>query len=500
MVFSKKNEASGKEPKKTAEPKPFFGGSVSRLILGLLLAALGAFLLTVAFPPYGFWPLVFCGFVPILVSVHRLMPGRMAGLAMGIGVGGLFWGYFTGAYAGTNAAFLEYLPYVVAFIFIPVGICQKVFHRQTGYRWFLIEGTVVWVGFEMLRGFIPFLGTSAFLANTLYEQFWLIQPVTILSIHGMSFLIILINYVLAQKVMAFIDDRWLMDNEDVSFSSVAANRWLYGTIVLFLVWTGFSMSLLGSPHPSVRVAAVQPGEYEHEVMVRGEAQTVTRDKIEFQEDLEQLIDITQKAGERGAKLVVWNSAALPLDPHVKGTDLLRDLVRETGVYLVISYRGEDANRKKTTILSPDGVFLGSSYQTLIGNIGTASSHDLDFTSRIRGVTRAENRIVAVPAREWPAIASKRFPHIVFRAVENRVPIIKADAHYASGIVDKYGRIIRSTVTEESKRQVLVADVPTGSGDTMVVSWGDWFGWICLLGMVMFLSAEAVITLRQKKVS
>ncbi|GEM_PF-3505826 len=40
----------------------------------------------------------------------------------------------------------------------------------------------------MIRGFIPILGTWGFVANTLYSQPWLIQPVSIFSIFGLGLL------------------------------------------------------------------------------------------------------------------------------------------------------------------------------------------------------------------------------------------------------------------------------------------------------------------------
>jgi apolipoprotein N-acyltransferase len=33
--------------------------------------------------------------------------------------------------------------------------------------------------------------------------------------------------------------------------------------------------------------------------------------------------------------------------------------------------------------------------------------------------------------------------------------------------------------------VLVADVPLGTGETLVMRWGDWVGWIALAGLALF---------------
>jgi len=50
------------------------------IVLGLTLAALSAALFTLSFPPYGLWPLVFVGLVPMIVAQHRVLPRRLSRL------------------------------------------------------------------------------------------------------------------------------------------------------------------------------------------------------------------------------------------------------------------------------------------------------------------------------------------------------------------------------------------------------------------------------------
>lgn len=52
-----------------------------RTFIGVVLAASSALLLTLAFPPYNLWPLIWIGFVPMLLAQYRLMPARLASLA-----------------------------------------------------------------------------------------------------------------------------------------------------------------------------------------------------------------------------------------------------------------------------------------------------------------------------------------------------------------------------------------------------------------------------------
>ncbi|MBC7231699.1 MAG: hypothetical protein H5T68_00445 [Chloroflexi bacterium] len=101
----------------------------------------------------------------------------------------------------------------------------------------------------------------------------------------------------------------------------------------------------------------------------------------------------------------------------------------------------------------------------------------------------------------PRIATKHYTHLVFRAVENRVALVKADnSGNDSVIVDPYGRIIAAAVTPGGDKvgQVVIADVPLGTGESLAVRWGDWTGWIALAGMVFFIIYDPVTKARAKR--
>ncbi|MBC7231697.1 MAG: hypothetical protein H5T68_00435 [Chloroflexi bacterium] len=160
---------------------------------GILLSVVSAILLTLSFPPYHVWPFIWVGFVPMLVAQFRVMPRRFSNLASAITVGGWLGGYLTPIFAGSGL-YMTWLPLLIAAFSYLADSGVRAFHERTGYRWFVWYGALNWVGFEMIRGFIPIMGTWAFVANTLYGQPWLIQPVSIFSIFGLGLLIMFVNY------------------------------------------------------------------------------------------------------------------------------------------------------------------------------------------------------------------------------------------------------------------------------------------------------------------
>ncbi len=132
--------------------------------IGILLSAASAILLTLSFPPYGFWPFIWASFVPMLVAQFRVMPRRVSSLASAITIGGWLGGYLTPIFAGSGI-YMTWLPLIIGVIvfFADRGVCA--FHERTGYRWFVPYGALFWVGMEMIRNFIPVMGTWAFVAR-----------------------------------------------------------------------------------------------------------------------------------------------------------------------------------------------------------------------------------------------------------------------------------------------------------------------------------------------
>ncbi len=79
--------------------------------------------------------------------------------------------------------------------------------------------------------------------------------------------------------------------------------------------------------------------------------------------------------------------------------------------------------------------------------------------------------------------------MVFRAVENRTAMVKADGGFDSAIIDPYGRVISLAMFPEGGEATLVDEVPLGRANALAVQLGDWFGWLCLAGMGFFIFGE-----------
>ncbi|MEY2467569.1 MAG: apolipoprotein N-acyltransferase [Actinomycetota bacterium] len=441
-----------------------------RVAAGLALSGLSAVLATLSFGPFNVWWLVFVAFVPMVIAQHAVLPERWSGAAYAVGIGGFVTGYMAGLLDPTFAWWMRAIPVLIVGPLWFAGVADRRFHQRTNYRYLIIATPLAWAAVDFLRGSVPMIATRASLPYALFDHPSLIQPVSITGLVGLNLLILVTNWTVAAF---FIQSVRVTRRHVVAVVGAAA------------VWFTASVALLENPTPTVRVAAIQPG-------VR------SADANEYNRNVAQ----TREAAAAGARLIVWREMTLPFDPARNKTEELRALAREANAFLVIGYAVEtrDRLRNEAVVIAPDGSFLGTYskqhpalmfagdakatsgnsfpvYDTPIGRLATIICFDLDFTDTSRGMARHGAQLVAVPSLDPPGDATKHHPLLVFRAVENRVTMVKAESKFASAILDPYGRIVRSAISRSGSQATVIADVPLGSGRSVFVTMGDAFAWL-----------------------
>jgi apolipoprotein N-acyltransferase len=472
-----------------------------RFVLGLPLAALGGLAFLLAFPPFEIWPLALIGFVPVLVAQYRLLPAKFSSLASAICVFVWLQGYLGPVFAPIGT-FMVWLPLISAGISILTDSGQRTFHAKTGYRWFVLAGLAGWSGSEMIRLFIPIAGTWAFIAYPFYRQLWLIQPVSLFGIIGMGLLVMLVNHVLALWLLRWLDARWKLAPEAPELDSRLINGWTLAGSLVVVGWVVTSLVLWNLPlgTSTVKVAAIQPKI--SPVVSANQGQDVTQLHA-------RMMAQTREAAAQGAKFIAWPEGSFLWDPQVEDRLNLAGLAAETDAYLALGYLVvlENGFRNEATVLTPQGQYLGvfgkdhpvafggetslsrgtyPVYQTPLGTLGTIICYDLDYTDTARKIVAQGAQLIAVPSNDWSSIADKHYSHLVFRAVENRVAMVKADGGYDSAIIDPYGRILALAAYPQGGEATLVAEVQLGDGKgTLSTCLGDWLGWLALAGMIFF---------------
>ncbi len=470
-----------------------------RFVVGIALSALSGVMLLLSYPPYGLWPLMWIGFIPMFIAQYRLMPRKWSSVA--VAIANLVWlGPFLRRIFGVDAPwFYAYLGPLIALLNFFTRK-ERIFHEQTKYRWFALQGVLDAVGFEMIRSFIPVLGTMGFLANSQASQAWLIQPNSLFSIYGLSAMIMFVNLGLGQEILVLFDKKWQW-KDIVTVPKTTNRRWLIGVGAGMVLWVGISLIMLtgaSKDSPTVRVAALQsnfpaPAQFDEE---NEEARLLLLDQQ------------VREATGKGAKLIFTAEMAFGFDPQQKYTDELKSLAAETGTHIFISYaywEGDDYHNE-AVLLSPSGEFgqiygknhpagepriiSAGSYpvnDTTIGKLATIICMDANFTDSSRLLSRKGAQLIAAPTYDaTPGIAEQMWTHAVMRTVENRVAMVKTGHMYGSAIIDPYGRLVNNKVTIDGEQLILIDDVLLGTANTLVMKIPDWLGWVSLAGFVFFM--------------
>ena len=476
--------------------KKIFPEFFLKLILGLILSVLSAFMLIFSFSPYNLSYLVLIGFVPMLVSQYKVLPERISSIAPAITIGCFLGFYLMDVFAPFNAWYMKSLPIIIAVIVFFTDRKKVKVHKNTDFKYFVLGGVFSWVGIEYIRMFIPAFGTWAFLAYAFYNQPWFIQPVKIFSIFGLGIFIMLINYSLGLFII-----------------KPSKYAWKILLIALFVVifWTSLSLTLYRkSESQTVRVGVIQVNPYK----AKSEKEKMLPENLIY----DKLIKLSYKAAKEGAKIILWPEGALNYDPKNSGNDAVKKFTKATNSYLIIPYvvYEEKGERNEATILNPEGKFLGvfgkdhpvvfagetsitrgtyPVFETQHGKFGLVICYDLDFTDTSRKVSENGAQIIFAPSKDWPQIAEKHYVHSVFRAVENEVSIVKGEWAYDSAIVDPFGRIIEKSISISPEEKVIVSDVPLGNRKTVYSITGDLLG---LFSFIMMIVVQMLIVLENKK--
>jgi apolipoprotein N-acyltransferase len=493
-----------------------------RIVSGTLLATLSGVVATLAFPPYEIWPLIFIAFIPMVVAQHRVLPLNWSAVAPGVTIGVYFAGQLSGGLADGNVPFLiELWPVYVMLLIGGLAWLQRKFHVRTEYRWLALTLPVAWTGVDAARAFTGIdvlAGTWGNVAYALYEQAWLLQPLAVFGIFGAELLILMINFAIAHAVIAGLDS--MRPPRALPVASVSHALWsVLGVGILVIGWIVSSLFMFQPQPGTMLVGTVQSN------VLAGEDE---RFKVKPEEELKRVIAATRELGRQGAKVIVWREGGLKFDPTRERTDELKALAAETGAHLAVGYGVKEPSglrRNEAVVFAPNGDVFGpygkahpgrfagdhsdtggeyKVYDTALGKIATIICYDLDFTDTAREMTRRGATFIAVPSNDVPAIATTHYTHLVFRAIENRMPLAKADSLFDTAIIDPWGQILARNVNDFTRVEALAASearrlpavtllaaVPLGTGDTISVRLGDWIGWLALLATIGLVTYQIV---------
>lgn len=483
-----------------------------RLVVGLSLSLASGVLAVLSLEDYGYSGLIWVAFVPAIIAQQRILPARASGLALAIAIGVMFQGYMGPGLLSSDLAWYLYIyGFWVGLVVLLLTWRSRRFHMRSNYLWFVLGTPAAWVATDFVRTTQTevFGGTWGMVAYALYRHPWFLQPVSVFGIHGANLLILLVNWALSLVILVLLDRRLGPVDGRKPLDWPIARKPAVVVACLLAIWGVTSIAMLRDPQPALRVAAIQPGAFAGNGYRKVPALTP-------EDELKRSMELTRKAAKDGAKLVVWREVGMNFDPAGDKGQTIRNMASELGIDLVVGWqaptpessgwsdkylRYSGGRFNEAAAFGPDGAFLGSYgkshpgefagdfsarrgqylvYPAKWGNFGTIICFDLDFTDSARRIAALGANILAVPSSDVPGIARKHYTHLVFRAIETRLPIVKADSAFGSAIIDPYGRIVSSFASKQGAQAMVIGDVPLGAGHSLYVRFGEWFGWLAVL--------------------
>jgi apolipoprotein N-acyltransferase len=492
----------------------------------LLLTISSGCLLILSFPKVDYNFLIWISLVPLLIALRDKTPVQalIAGLVTGViyNIGILYWVTFVVVQYGYLPLSLGIAAMLLLSLYMSlyVGVFSAgvVFCRSKGYDE-AISGPLLWTCLEfgkshLLTGF-PWEN----LAYSLHDNLHLIQIVDVTGIYGLTFFIVFINCVVYKALMVTAETKRPVLAGVIAAVVMTGIIFSYGTYRLNAI-----RAIEERRDESLRVAVVQ-GNIDQSVKWNRNYQLRT---------LNIYRELTPTALQTNPGLIVWPETAMPF--FFQNIDekhrLVTDVAREAKGYLLFgsaSYGSEQGRNyflNSAYLVDPQGTVAGrydkvhlvpyGEYVPLrrffffldklvvgVGDFRSGKALEplrigenkagvlICYEGIFPEISRSYKRkgaslLVNITNDAWFGTSSAPYQHLTmtaFRAVENRLYIVRAANTGISAIIAPTGEIVARTPLFE--QAVLDGAVGFMGYRTFYSQYGDIFVYICFAATGMF---------------
>jgi apolipoprotein N-acyltransferase len=478
-------------------------------------AALSGALLVLSFPVVALWPLAWFFLVPLLLCTRgkhgkdAFLLGAFAGVIAYLGL--IYW-VVVAVHRYGNIPLPLAIPVLlllVIYLSLYWGIFAffASFSKEKGEWIVLLAFPALWVGLEYLRSFLLSGFPWALVGYSQYMNTAFVQIADITGVYGVSFLLILINTLLFLWLV-----RW-KEKKKVPIQGAIF------TVVLIALTFAYGYWKINRPVKAETglMVGVAQGNI---------AQDVKWDSAFQKKTVAIYRALSLQLKEQSPGLIVWPETAVP-SYFPSGTELddrVMGVPQETGTYLLFGSLSAKKKKKEITVynsaylLSPQRRIIGrydkmhlvpfgeyvplSSrfpiFNTLagIGNIdpgeetvlfrlprgkfGVLICFEVIFPELCREFVRnGADFMVTITNDAWFGKTSAPYQHLsqaTFRAIENRLWLVRAANTGISAFVDPWGRIQKSStlftpaiLTEEIKFKANTMTFYTRYGDLFAIA-------------------------------
>jgi apolipoprotein N-acyltransferase len=132
--------------------------------------------------------------------------------------------------------------------------------------------------------------------------------------------------------------------------------------------------------------------------------------------------------------------------------------------------------------------------TPYGQVSSIICFDGDFPQLLAQAGALRTDVMLDPSNDWRAIDPWHTQMASFRTIEQGFNLIRQTSQGLSAAFDYQGRQLAAMDHYQTTGYAMVSQVPTRGVWTIYTRFGDWFAWICLVG----LTCLTVLSLRKKR--
>jgi apolipoprotein N-acyltransferase len=480
-----------------------------KAVAAIFLSLLSGFFLYASIPPSDVGYLAWISLVPLFIAIGKRSAVQAFFLSFLSSIV-FFTGIFNWILEITKYTLLHHtlLAIYLGSYFAVFGLAFALISRKHGLAAALFAAPFIWVSLEYVRSNLSFLALPwGLLSHSQYSHPEIIQISSVTGAFGVSFLVVMVNSAIAPLAFSLME---------------VVNKYKGLPRRLISLWWATALVVLTS---ALLILSVFYGTY---------------------------LELTQKASMHKPELIIWPETAMPgnLDRKSKLYGKLKGVAEKNGAYLLLGnsqrqkFADKKSEKRKYTnsafLIHPDpkiteiqrydkirllpfGEYLPykeripwSSIKVpdvsgyLPGNEFTVFKlPDFRFSVTIcwenifpdlvrRFVKAGAQFIVNITNEAWFGETAAPYQFVsmsVFRAVENRVFVIRCANTGISCIIDPFGRIVNRIKDEEGKeifvQGVLTSTIIPLESKTFYTRYGDWLVWVSMLFTVIFLLAGII---------
>ncbi|NWF98370.1 MAG: apolipoprotein N-acyltransferase [Nitrospirae bacterium] len=495
-------------------------------------AIISGILLVMCFPKPDFYLLAWVAMVPFLISLYNKEPKQsfVSGFFLGIPYffGTLYWIYYSinhyGGISFSGSIFLVIL--LCLYLSLYTGLFAFIFSVaiQNTKLPGLIIAPIFWVVIEFIRAY-AFTGFPwSSLGYSQYKFLSIIQIADITGIYGISFLIMSLNGAISDIILL----KKRINNIPL-FPKYQFYFWLISLVLVFI------LSII---YGQIRLSQDRAGKTITASIIQGNIEQDKKWDSSYQNEvLSAYKEITLAASLKKPDIIIWPETALPFffGEDISLTRNIIDFQKNISTNLLFGTIMFKDKKKQPFQLSNSAVLLnetgkviftydkihmvpfgeyvplrnilffidklvtgigdytpGKSYikaKSSSGNFAVLICYEIIFPGLVRKFfTDKGDYIVNITNDAWFGKTSGPYQHFsmaVFRAIENRKPVLRAANTGISGFIDSNGRILYKTNLFE--KTFLVEKIKTDCTKSFYSKYGDLFSYFCIIFTVILLS-------------